>query len=402
MDGQPGPVEDDAAFYPRPAHAAGTAASPARRALSVLQFVAGGLGGGLLAVVVLRQLGRDALPTLAGLSALGLLMVWLQVVVHEAGHALAGIAVGRRLVGAGLGPLRLERGTGGWRLRWGGGVRGIGGFAALVPGDGRGAGRRADILFLLGGPAANLLVAFGALALLWAASPSALPVRVALGATAFGGVLLGLVNLLPFRSHGWRSDGRALLDAWRDTPLARIGRLQQQVVGLSLAGIRPRDWPLEALAIPDGLPPEAATPARLLRLSWALDRGEHAIAAEDARALAVAHASAADGQRQGIALMLAVHAVQARGDRALLAAWRPLCEGGLLDLSPYRLWLDAEAALLDGDVAAARALAGRAGRSLPRLHDPASERLMRERLEGLDARIDAAVAPVRCGAVKPA
>ena len=69
-------------------------------------------------------------------------------------------------------------------------------------------------------------------------------------------------------------------------------------------------------------------------------------------------------------------------DGALLSAWRPLCEGGLLDLSPYRAWLDAELALLQDDpalpqrVTQARAL-------LPRVHDAGSARVLEDHIDRL-------------------
>lgn len=47
-----------------------------------------------------------------------------------------------RAIAFGVGPLRMERrGDGRWHWRKGGGVRGIGGFAALVPQAGRGPSR---------------------------------------------------------------------------------------------------------------------------------------------------------------------------------------------------------------------------------------------------------------------
>lgn len=358
----------------------------ARLALAA-QFLAGALGGGLLAVFTVSQLGKDSLAASAALFALCVVLLWAQVLLHEAGHALAGLATGRQLIGAGVGPLRLERGSGGLRMRWARSVRGIGGFAALLPVNGRGESRLAEAVYLLGGPAANLVAAAAALAVLLLARPDGTVAQVALASTAFSGVLIGAINLVPFRSQGWRSDGLGLLGLVRDTPESQLGRMQQRAVSLSLAGIRPRDWPLAQLQVPEGVPFDVATTAHVLRLSWALDRGDDAAAAEAALALAAAYPKAPDGRRQGIALMLAIHAAQSARDAALLAAWRPLCEGGLLDTTAYRHWLDAEAAAMRGDGEAARAFAAQARAALVRVHDAASVTVLRERLDGLDARL---------------
>ncbi|WP_219339603.1 site-2 protease family protein [Luteimonas salinisoli] len=377
------PMAGPATLYPRIAESA----APSRPSLParVVQFVVGAIGGvGLLWVVdILAE--HHSLPTLAGLLLLVLAMLWLQVVVHEAGHAVAGLLTGRRLMGAGIGPLRLERGMGGWRLRWGGGIRGLAGFAALLP-DARAESRRAAAVFILGGPLANLLAAAVALAVLaFAPSPGA-AATVALGATAFGGVALGVVNLLPIRSQGWYSDGYVLRELLRDTPASRVARAQQCVLALAVAGVRPRDWPVERLEVPDGLPQEVMLTAQLMRISWALDSGDRAAAGTAAQALAAGYSDLADGQRQGVALMLATYAAR-NGDAPLLAAWRPLCEGGLLDLTPFRLWLDAEAAAMGDDAGSARALAAQARAAVPRIHDPASAAMMGEYLDQLEERL---------------
>ena len=237
-----------------------TSGTPPKQSLpkSVLamQMIIGGLGGFLFATQVIPRVGDGGLLQLLALFGMALLLLWVQVVVHEAGHALAGALTGRRISGAGIGPLGLERGTGGWRMRWGGGIRGIGGFAAMVPREGRGESRRDDAVFLLGGPLANLVVASLAGAAL-VLVPAGVTATVALGATAFCGGLLGIVNLVPFRSTGWRSDGLGLVELFRDGVDSRAARRLQQVVALSLAGVRPRDWPAAWLEVPDGLSPDA-------------------------------------------------------------------------------------------------------------------------------------------------
>lgn len=380
------------ALYPR-AVAVGRRPSKTKLLVLLVNFGLGALGGAALAAFVASRGVEHGLAWLGVSLALFLVSMWVQVIVHEAGHAAAGVLTGRRLVGAGVGALRLERGTGGWHVRWAGGVRGIGGFAALLPVDGRGESRREEALFLLGGPLANFLVALAAYVTLRLVEPGDMLASFLLGSLAFSGTLLGVINLLPFQSHGWRSDGRGLLDLWRDRPEARIARMQQRVVSLSMAGLRPREWPEALLELPEGLPSDVALSAHALRLSRAIDAGETCEAERCAHALAALYPEAPDGRRQGVALMLAIYAVEVVRDPALLAAWRPLCEGGLLDLSAYRLWLDAEAAVFAGDAPAAAALTGRARAAVARVHDPGSAVVLQERLDRVQARLPRASEP---------
>jgi hypothetical protein len=380
------PATGGEALYPRPA---APAEKPKKTPwpLLALQFGLGGVGGFALMGWVDRLVEIPSLASLVGSLVLVLAMLWLQIVVHEAGHAIAGRLVGRRLVAAGVGPLRLECGVGGWQLRWGGGVQGLGGFAAMLPARDTRETPRQMATFLLGGPLANLLCAAVAGAVLWAAPPDNGMATVALAATAFGGVLMGVVNLLPFQSSGWYSDGHGLRELTRNTPLVHAIRGHQDALALSMAGVRPRDWPAELVAdVPDTLPDSGAAALHILRMSRALDCDDWPMAHATASALVDLYPRMPDGQRQGVAATLAIYAART-ADAALLAAWRPLCEGGLLDLAPYRLWLDAEAAAMAGDTATARALSAQARGAVPRIHDRAGAVVMGEYLDRLDRRL---------------
>ena len=131
-------------------------AVPARRtsAQQVLAFlVLCGLGGaviGSLLAMARRGLGGGWLDAwLAGLPSMQagwvvlftVLMVWPHVLVHEAGHALAGLARGMQPLAFGVGRWRWERSLDRWRLRRASHVRGISGFAILLPRGARGSQR---------------------------------------------------------------------------------------------------------------------------------------------------------------------------------------------------------------------------------------------------------------------
>ncbi len=386
----------DAALYPPP-HAGTT---PQRRGGLVAFVLGGSVVGGIVGALAARG-GLDVRGFAPGLVVgfgLGLVLgLWPNIVLHELGHALAGWLRGFRLLVFGVGPLRLERTHGGrLRWRWAGGVRGIGGFAAMLPPAGRG-GRRADmVVFGLGGPGFNLVTAAG---LYWLGTVPGLPggVQGACFGLACGALLLGLVNLLPFHTQGWRSDGLGVLDLLRGTPDAMLQLQVNALSALSLAGVRPRDWPAEHLpaAEPDSSSPVLALAAQAMRLAWACDRHDAQAAFEAAAVLAHDFDRSPDGLRTHLAVALAGHAAVLRRDPALLAAWRPHCEGAALaDLTPYHRWLDAEHAALTGNTADARAQLAAAGDALDRIGDPASRQLVEEHLQALRQRLEAPDAAV--------
>ncbi|MCD9007794.1 M50 family metallopeptidase [Luteimonas sp. XNQY3] len=357
-----------------------------RRALRLVVF----FFAGVLVGVGIAKLGLPALEILPPGAGLPLLIaffvsLWPHIVLHEAGHALAGLSRGMHAIAFGVGPFRIERGGDDrWRWRHGGGVRGISGFAALLPRDGRGLSRGDQAVFLLGGPLANLATAALCVALVaWLPMPAWLA-GAGLG-IAFAAAVMGLGNLLPMHLDGWRSDGRGLLDLARRTPDAALQLQINQLMALSLANVRPRDWP--PASIPSLDTGVASTglqqSARMLRLSHAIDRRDAGAARPEAEALAAAFANVPIAFRSAIAVTLASHAALLVGDRALLAAWRARCEGGLMDLSPYRAWLDAEIARLDGDAAAVRTHLDQARALSERIPDAASRTVFDERLAEL-------------------
>lgn len=369
-------------------------AGPRLRSL-VLQFAIGGVVGAAASMFVLRGLPDVGWMSMLWLLPALLISLWAHVLLHEAGHALAGMAVGFRAVAFGVGPLRAERGTEGWRLRWGGGLKGgVGGFALMLPPEGIALRRGPQAVFLLGGIAMNLgLATLSFIAL--AAFPEAMaPARGALGVFAIIGVALGLANLVPFSAGGWMSDGAGLRQLWRAPDEALAMFRMQQIVASSMNGTRPRDWPLALLpdapaAALDGSNTVALSLA-LFRLTRALDAGDDIAGDAQARALAEVWPGVAPLLRPGLAISMSGYAA-VRGDLALLRAWRPLAAGHLLDVSAYEAWLDAEQAQMEGRGFDALDHARRAEAALGRVHDAGSRIVLAERLalfrQGLSSKM---------------
>ncbi len=171
------------------------------------------------------------------------LVLLLAVVVHEAGHLLAGWIVGFRFGFVSIGPFTLNRVHGRLKVRFRQILTGASGLAGMHV-DGVRRLRRRLLVFIAGGPAANLLSVPATTALInylfhatrngWVLIPVHLFVWISL--------ILGLVNLLPFSVGALFSDGARMAMLFRSRTRARrwlsIVALQEQ----TQKGLRPRDW----------------------------------------------------------------------------------------------------------------------------------------------------------------
>lgn len=364
----------------------------------LLGAVVGGVGT-YLALFLLPD--SDGLSVVVFVVAM-LLSGWLHILVHEAGHAVAGLSVGMQPLAFGLGPLRFERSNSGWRTRWAGSIEGVGGFAALIPRADRPPSLGGQAIYLLGGVAANLLAAGMAVvaAFALADAPDVHPGAIsALSAFATVGGVLAIVNLVPFETGGWLSDGAGLRELRRDPVHALDGLRVQQVVQAAIEGVRPRDWPMHLLpntSLPD--PAQASTAAviaAMLRLARAEDGGDRS-EAEDCASLLAAHWPYAKAPlRPGIATAMTSFALTVLDDVALAKGWRPLAGGGLLDAAAQEAWLDAEIAVREGQLDEARTRLAAAREALPRVHDGGSRVVLAEYLDRLEARLAVPVEDVK-------
>lgn len=351
-----------------------------------VQLLVGGLMGGgvtLWLILTVDDLRGGELLLISGAL---LLVGWLQVLLHEAGHALAGLAAGLRLLALGVGPLRAERSAAGWRLHWAGSIRGIGGFALLLPRDGT-HGRWQATTYLLGGPLANLLAAGLAWAAIRAGLADTMPWLALAWVTVATGLVLGLMNLLPFLAGGWSSDGRQLLKLWQGSEEARLSATLARIGGLAMLGVRPRDWP-QTLSLDfrlDDAPQGVGDALARCQLVHAIDTrafDDPAAAAAAAR-LAGGFWQSPDGMRQINALLLARWVLDTSGDAARADAWCALSEGGLLDQGASRAALRARIALLRGEPDEARKQLALAEQLAPRVPDLAGQAMLAESLAEL-------------------
>lgn len=302
------------------------------------------LGGGLMFLALRAAQGLSVWEAMALCLALPLAL-WLQILIHEGGHAVAGLLSGQQLLACGVGPIRLERKGHGWHVRWSRSMTAVAGFVLMLPRSGS-SGRWSATVYLLGGPLANLLVV--ALSIPWAlAEPQAgTTLELVLPRLVAGtGLLIGVANLLPFMVGGWSTDGRHLLKLWQGSEEAKVMMFLRHLGGLSATGVRPRDWPLPSLETLrlDAIPQAAADALAQCCLYKAIDERapDRPGVLEAARAMASRFWSGADATRPSKALLLSRWLVEVGGDLDEALAWAELAEGGIIDLSAERAALQA-------------------------------------------------------------
>ncbi|MEA2552254.1 MAG: hypothetical protein QOJ65_430 [Fimbriimonadaceae bacterium] len=221
---------------------------------------------GVLALMRQPNALRDALVLTVPLLTILFATFYINVAVHEMGHWLAGKLVGFKTLALQVGPLLWTKGEGGQRFQVAPWAGRIGGFAGMWPPDSQNLRQRFAV-FVAGGPLASLL--FAAATFLWLQT---LPGSLRLGPAMLlyqGFVLLlfiyaaftAVLNLLPFQTHGLRTDGgRLLMIAMGGLKYKRMMAITNMGM-LARSGVRMREYPpalFDAItAAPDKSPEHA-------------------------------------------------------------------------------------------------------------------------------------------------
>lgn len=213
------------------------------------------------------------------------------VAIHEFGHAAVGRALGMRLRGFIVGPLQWHIRDGQWSFRFVlTGFLTPGGATTVVPGR-PGQSMWREVAMVAAGSCAGLLT--GALAL-WAVftSPRSRQEEIWLPLAVFAtlSVVVSVVNLIPFRTKSFYSDGARIWQVLGRGPWADLHRAFSDAAATTVTPLRPRDFDIEAIhraakAITVG---QQALLLRLLASSYYLDRGrleEAGQALQDAEAV---------------------------------------------------------------------------------------------------------------------
>jgi hypothetical protein len=205
-----------------------------------------------------------------------LLLEILMVALHEFGHAAAGSALGMKLRAFIVGPFQWRVREGRWEFRFIlSGFLAIGGATAVAPTDPN-RPLWCDICMVAAGPLLSLLAG---LAALWVtlASPGHSWQQEWLPLSFFAtlSLLTAILNLVPFRTKCFYSDGARICQLLSPGPWADLHRAFSAAAATTVTSLRPRDYDIDAIlragsSISVG---QQALHLRLLAASYYLDRG---------------------------------------------------------------------------------------------------------------------------------
>ncbi|MGA7522778.1 MAG: M50 family metallopeptidase [Acidobacteriaceae bacterium] len=220
------------------------------------------------------------------------------VAIHEFGHAAVGKALGMRIRGFIVGPLQWHVRDGHWRFRFVlTGFLTPGGATTVVPANPGQAVWR-EVAMVMAGSCAGLLSGAAALGAVFA-SPRSRQEQIWLPLAVFAtlSLVVSILNLIPFRTKSFYSDGARIWQIVSGGPWADLHHAFSAAAATTVTPLRPRDYDIEAIqrateAITVG---QQALLLRLLASSYYLDRGclpEAGQALQEAEA--VFHRSAPD------------------------------------------------------------------------------------------------------------
>ena len=213
---------------------------------SVIYFLVCAVIGGVIGVV-LGENGADMdFTMLLGVMALFVVMLYLHIIVHEAGHAIFGILTGYKFLSYRVGSFMWEKGSDG-KVRFSRfSLAGTGGQCLLSPPEYNG-GNYPYVWYNLGGAMVNILLALLAGAALLA-FPMGAWAEAALAMLAISGLFLGLMNGLPLPGGAINNDGSNIVAISRSQESRRAFWLQMKVNEQLAWGKRLKDMPEEYFA----------------------------------------------------------------------------------------------------------------------------------------------------------
>lgn len=349
-----------------------------------------GAGFGFLLAKGAMGLGpvNESLKSLSAWDLLALPLAWLLVVaVHESGHLAGGMSRGMRFLLIIVGPFGLVRTGEGLAFRWYFNLGTLGGVAAALPVASAPIKPQLQRL-VVGGPLSSLLLA-GLCAVVFMVSEG----RVAAYAAITGALsaLIFLVTAVPMRAGGFMSDGMQLLSLSRDPGMVERRARLLGLMGLSLAGTRPRDLDADVLRQVQemaGNEPLFDIGAWTYSYFHAWDTGDLAAAGHWMGRIAEVFDQYPDGFRQSVAIELALHEAWQNKRLPEAQAWLGKTRGGVVDASRRSL-AEAAVAMRQGDHARAGRALDAARASLGKAMDPGLARLSADQIGQMRAELDA-------------
>lgn len=193
----------------------------------------------------LEKFAAIGLPELGGVVIMAVLFAtlafYLQIILHEAGHLVCGLATGYRFVSFRILSLTLIRQEGKLRIKRFG-IAGTGGQCLLTPPD-LPLEEIPCTLYNLGGVLANLLAVLLSVALLLGVEGLPHPLELFLLMMALFGTLLLAMNGIPMKIGGISNDAENMRLLRKDLQSKRAMVVQLRANALVQEGMRPREMP---------------------------------------------------------------------------------------------------------------------------------------------------------------
>lgn len=179
-----------------------------------------------------------------------ILAVFLQIIIHEAGHLICGLATGYRVVSFRVANIILVRHDSGWQFgRFS--VAGTGGQCLMEPAidDAKDAHRMPYAWYLAGGVTANVAVAAASIIVLCLHIMGVVG-SCLLAMLALSGIYLAITNGIPMKIGGVANDGDNIRTLRRDAESRRLLWIQLKANALYTRGERFCDMPAEWFDVP--------------------------------------------------------------------------------------------------------------------------------------------------------
>lgn len=223
--------------------------------LAMVLYLPVGIVGGLMMVEYMERIGAfDFAPTQKYLFfviflVLVYLSIYIDVILHEAGHLIFGLASGYRFVSFRIGSLTLLRGEGG-KLRFGlMKMAGTGGQCLMAPPD-MVDGKIPVILYNLGGCIVNAVSGVLMLTVYLLFCPEATLVSICLMLSALVNFAFCVTNGIPMNTAMIANDGKNALQLGRDPVAMRAFWLQLKINEQQTLGVPLRDMPADWFEMP--------------------------------------------------------------------------------------------------------------------------------------------------------
>ena len=250
----------------------------------LLAMVMGGVFGYLLtrAGDALRPPGSPLALYLIGLLLVLLAILYVQIILHEAGHLVFGLLTGYRFSSFRIASLVWIKTPQGVRLKRLS-LAGTGGQCLMLP-PARWDDNTPQLLYHLGGSLMNALTALVCFLLSQVVSHPAASDLLLLSALI--GLFLALTNGIPLRLGMIDNDGRNALSLRKDPVSRRALLLQLEIAGETAQGARLKDMPEDWFRLPDHPAPGSGLTAAIqvfacnrLEDAHAFSQAEEAISA---------------------------------------------------------------------------------------------------------------------------